>query len=357
MLRALEAEGVDVVALGPLAPPIQWPLKALNHLTRRLGTPVVSSAHSLVLARSYARRVEERLRGERLDAIFAPAASALTSFLRTEVPIVYTSDATFTLMADYYPEFSRLARWSRRAGEVIEQRAIDAAASCVFPSRWAADSAIRDYGAATDRVHVAEYGANIESPPSADQVDAHRSPSTCRLLFVGVSWSRKGGAIALDALRSLRRRGIDADLTICGCEPPSGEALDGVTVIPFLDKNDPREHARLEQLYLDSDYFVLPTRREAYGIASCEANAFGLPAITTETGGVPSVVRDGDNGFLLPLEAGGEAYADVIERLHRDPEAYVVRARAARAAFDERLNWTTWGHAIVDRIRDAIEAR
>jgi len=50
-------------------------------------------------------------------------------------------------------------------------------------------------------------------------------------------------------------------------------------------------------------------------LVACESNAYGMPAITTRTGGVPDVVLDGVNGYCLPLEAGGAEYGRLIADL------------------------------------------
>src|SRR2546421_172504 len=84
-------------------------------------------------------------------------------------------------------------------------------------------------------------------------------------------------------------------------------------------------------------------RNECYGIVVCEANAFGLPVIAADTGGVAGVVTEGENGFLLPLSARGAQYAEVAAKLYQDERRYAELVQASRAAFDSRLNWDVWG--------------
>jgi len=135
-------------------------------------------------------------------------------------------------------------------------------------------------------------------------------------------------------------------LTICGCVPPSRFRVPGMHVIPFLDKNDPAQRKQLADLYLASHFFLLPTRSESYGIVFCEANAFGLPAITTNTGGVSDVISDGENGFMLLPAARGPEYAKLIAEIWQDRGRYSALARSSRRTFDERLNWDAWGLAV-----------
>ncbi len=108
-----------------------------------------------------------------------------------------------------------------------------------------------------------------------------------------------------------------------------------MTVIPYLDKNDERQSLELEKLYQMSDFLFFPTRNDCYGIVVCEANAYGLPVIATDTGGVPDIVKEGENGFLLPYNAGGKEYAELIAKIYRDNQHYTELVRSSRAAFDK----------------------
>ena len=225
-------------------------------------------------------------------------------------------------MFDYYPRFRNLTRGARREADELERAAISRSELLIYPTNWAARSAIEDYGADPAKVHVLAYGANMTTAPTREAAIAPRQNSPCKLIFVGVDWSVKGGAIALDAYRRLRGAGVEAELTIVGCVPPDPIEDPGVSVIPFLDKNDPEQQRRLSELYLGADFLILPTRCECYGIVFCEASAHGLPSITTATGGVPDVVRDGTNGYALAASAGGEEFRGNSRPTRRSRPSY-----------------------------------
>lgn len=78
------------------------------------------------------------------------------------------------------------------------------------------------------------------------------------------------------------------------------------------------------------DVFVLPTLEEALGTSFLEAMAMGKPVIGTKVGGVPEVVRDGVNGFLVPPR-DPRALARATTRLLSDMQAAREMGRAGRA--------------------------
>jgi len=89
-----------------------------------------------------------------------------------------------------------------------------------------------------------------------------------------------------------------------------------------------------------SDIFAFPTLDEALGMSAVEAQACGLPAVASRTGGVPDIVEDGVTGILAPP---GETspLADALRALVSDPERRIRFATAARARMKERFAYDT----------------
>jgi glycosyltransferase involved in cell wall biosynthesis len=330
--------------------------KAINKITRYFLGKEYEYHESFLLSRLFARVAASWLEGQTFDVIVSLAGDPELAFLETDIPIVSVHDLTEKLLIEYYyPFHKQIVKRSIYEMNVIQERVLKKASAVIYSSAWAAQSAIEDYGADPKKIHVVPFGANLDEVPPREIVLARKKSERCRLLFLGVQWVRKGGDIAFETLLKLEELGIQAELIVCGCTPPEGVAHERMKVIPFLDKNDERQHKELEQLLMSADFLLLPTRSDFTPIVFCEASAFGLPVIATSVGGVPEIVRNGENGFLLPYEARGESYAELIARLYCDDECYAELVRTSRTAFEERLNWDAWGVAVKHILADLLD--
>ncbi len=352
MVKALERHVGEVVHLGPDTTRTSQLLLRGGQIVNRLAGAVfkrrISPIHVRALTLHAARLFEPRIAEAHPDVLFAPFASVEIAALRTALPIVYHTDMTWADAVDYYTIYTSLFSFARAEGERIQQAALDKAAASVLPSVWAARTVVEHYAIAAAKVSVVAYGANFESEaiPAREQALEHSLADGVHLLWIGVSWERKGGAIAFACLTELLRQGVKARLVVCGCTPPPGYAHEHMTVVPFLNKNDPEQRRRLSRLFLEANFFLFPTSTEALGIVLCEASAHGLPSLVRETGGVGGAIRDGVNGYLMPADAEGAAYAEKILGICADPQAYRHMVRSSRDEYEQRLNWDAWGRAM-----------
>jgi glycosyltransferase involved in cell wall biosynthesis len=346
MAQALEQYCGEVTQIGPIHCWQQSLAKGIQKGTRRILKKNFTPHHCFLVSRKYGKIASQRLAGKSFDVIFAPSAEPEVAYLTTDIPIVLVEDATYGQLINYYPAYSNLLKRSIHELNVLEKMALDKASLIVSWSEWAARSAIEEYQANSEKVRVVPTGANFDSPPAKEKVLLKEKSGCCKLLFVGLNWERKGGEIAFEALLKLHEIGIQAELIVCGCTPPRAFSHPSMKIIPYLNKNDEAQREKLEMLYMTSDFLVLPTRGDCTPIVFCEANAHGLPVITSDTGGVSGVITEGENGFMLPYNARGAAYAELIASLYRNDERYAKLVRASRAAFDNRLNWDAWGQSM-----------
>jgi N-acetyl-alpha-D-glucosaminyl L-malate synthase BshA len=125
------------------------------------------------------------------------------------------------------------------------------------------------------------------------------------------------------------RRELPAKLLLVGDGPERQAAerlcreLGTCEHITFLGKQD-----AVEELLAVSDLFLMPSESESFGLAALEAMACHVPVISTNTGGLPEINRDGVTGYTA--EVGDTALmAERALRLLRDPEALAAFREAA----------------------------
>ncbi len=349
MYQALASKGVEMVDLKK--PQAQGRIG--KGISRALSKVQLGSGKSASELNEFKRQVEQSLEKKKCDVIFAPVASGEVDLIETSVPIVFSSDATPRLIYnDYYKIYPDEASFA--AASATEKRVVAKAQKLVYPSRWSAESAVQDYGAAPGQVSVTPFGANLDFVPELDRVRARLSSSRCRLLFIGKDWQRKGGNLAFESLVKLLDAGIDAELTMIGCIPPEDAVAqvdsDRLTVIPFLNKNVKRERDRLYQIFLDAHFFLFPTRADCSPIVLCESAAFGLPVMSSNVGGIPTIVQEGVNGYTFSPDAGADQYADKMAAVFSEKDAYEQLVLSSRSTYEERLNWHAWA----DHVRSVM---
>lgn len=313
--------------------------------------------HSFYIAKKYAKILAQKLAGQSFDIIFGPSCATEVAFLATDIPVILTEDANFAGLLNYYAQFSHLLPRSLYEANTLEGMGLKRASLAFYPSEWGSRSARESYQIEAKKVHTVPYGTNIDHPPPRAVVQRRKKSDRCKLFFIGVDWERKGGAIAFETLLKLEELGVQAELTICGCVPPSQFAHERMRVIPFLDKKIESQRKEMESLFETSDFLFLPTRGEAYGMVFCEASSFGLPSITTDTGGVGGAVTEGVNGFMLPPEARGAEYAELIARVYGDDQLYANLVQSSRVAYEETLNWDAWGKTVTAVIHEMLEQK
>jgi glycosyltransferase involved in cell wall biosynthesis len=345
--RTLEEQGSSLQHINVGSPP--FARRAYGRLRSQLRRPRHLPERAVRLAEQRANRVcRSLLHGT--DLVFSPGTLGVAG-LPGAPPFAFWADATFAAMLDFFPGFFDLDPRTIKQGHELERRALEHCAAAIYASEWAARSAINDYGADAEKVYVVPFGANLEAPPTEAQAHAliaRRPRDSCRLLFLGVDWERKGGALAVEAARILNQRGLPTELVVVGCEPPVVEEF--VRVAGFISKK--RSSGQLQAHLAGAHFLILPSRAECYGVVFAEASAYGVPSLATSVGGVPTAVRHGSNGAVFDLSCGPAAYADFVESALPH---YELLAQQSVREYHHRLNWSTSGQA-VQRILDSVVA-
>lgn len=351
--KAIEDQGVVVDYIGNLHYPFEQAFKAKTLWYRWLGKRYLRD-RSPFAAKSFAAQVQQRISAD-TDIIFSPGTIPV-AYLKTDKPKVIYTDATFGGMIGYYENFSNLCAETIRDGHAIEQAALDSCRLALFSSDWAAQTAIQYYGTPAGKVKVVPFGANIECNRTLSDITElvnSRPDDTCSLLFLAVEWERKGGDTVLQTAKLLNEMGLKTELHIVGIPAlPVTSVPDFVKLHGFINKSQPDGQAKLTQIIQSSHFLFLPSKADCTPIVFSEANSFGLPVISTRTGGIPTIVRDHVNGMTFDLQATPHQYAQWIYDIFTRQTEYYNLALSSFNDYETRLNWQVTGKTIVQLLKD-----
>jgi len=350
MAQALKAEIPDLQIVRFPRIFLHW--KLVQRVLRRL--PFIRPANRDYFLKFCAWRFARRFAGRRVVVINVVDAP-LAIYLSKQLPVINVSDATHALLErSYYGVYDFLSEKASAFQHRADRAAIHSLHAC-FSSAWAMDSAVRHYGGNPDKLSVISWGCNLPAVPR-EAARLVANDTRCRLLFIGAQWRRKGGDVVLEVARLLHKRGIPVSVDLAGVHPEDSfpEGLD-VTYHGRLDKNDAAQLEQMIGLYRSATFFVLPTEQDCTPMVFAEASMLGTPAVTRDTGGVSSVVRQGKNGLVMPGTATAANYADAIEALWADPKSYEALRRSSRTEYEERLNWKVWAREIARLVHNLDE--
>lgn len=297
--------------------------------------------------RHFDGRVAQRMKQVNADAIYAYEGGALQTFRearRRGIATIYEQPSSYWYWArnllseeaERNPEFAGLLpnlRDSRRHLEWKDEE-LRLADYVFVPSQHVRRTLA---GAVPDeRIRVVSYGA----PAVRERVPVSLDPSRkLKVLFVGALAQHKGIGYLLDAIEQL---GSQVDVTLVGRRFRPNERVDDACSRWRWFETLP--HSRVLSLMQESDVLVLPSLTEGCALVVLEALACGLPVIITPNTGSLDFVRDGCEGFVVPI-SDPDAIADRLNILNRDRERLAAMSRHAHAAAAEkswesyRANW------------------
>jgi len=177
------------------------------------------------------------------------------------------------------------------------------------------------------------------------------------ILFVGRLEPLKGLDILFRAVASLENIG-DITLNIVGGDENSLEKArlqelagrmkltDSIRFIGSVSQDELPVH------YNAADVCVLPSHYESFGLAALEAAACGRPVVASEVGGLPTIVKSGSTGFLVPPKHSDVMAERLCELLGDD----MLRSRMGTAARGHAgtLGWERSADSLLDRYRELI---
>jgi len=133
----------------------------------------------------------------------------------------------------------------------------------------------------------------------------------------------KGVGEFVESAKLLHRRGVDARFILVGdADPHNPAAISTEQLTAWHSEGAVEFWGRCDdmpKILAQSHIACLPSYREGLPKSLLEAASCGLPIVTTDTNGCREIVRNGENGYLVPVKSTIEL-ADALQRLINDPE-------------------------------------
>jgi len=337
----------------------------------------------------------QRIRALRPDAVYASTVYYGLLSSRAGVPVVCRSvgnDVLRPWLGYPYPWFSRavgsapmqraLSWWLehgqhpewvdhllRDGRERLMRRAAAAHHGILANSDYTA-ALLRGIGVAHERIEVVAGGvaARDFAPPPGARTGARAALglpdaapvvlTVCRLV------EKKGVDVLLQAVARLRAAHPALRLLVVGDgrRRTAYEACAARLGLADAVRFEGRvAHDAVKRYYWASDVFALASLEsrhaggavrdvETMGRVLCEANAAGVPVVATRSGGMPSVLRDGDNGLLV-APGDARALAGALAALLGSPDRAAQLARGGLRRAREEFDWS----AVMARHEAALE--
>ena len=182
--------------------------------------------------------------------------------------------------------------------------------------------------------------------------DLRRIP---RILFAGTLKPAKGVDILLYALGGMKD--VAYELVVAG-DGPDRKKLQALSEFLGLDSNirfiGKRED--LNDWILWADCMVVPSRWEGLPMVVLESMSFGTPVVASMVGGIPEVIEDGKNGWLIEPE-NIDSLSMTLKRLLGNPAEFVRCGNNARETISEKYSITNVARKHSELYRSVLKNR
>lgn len=204
------------------------------------------------------------------------------------------------------------------------------------------------YKVQEDKIHVIHNGVDVTKfQPARDKRRAKEElgfkPDETTILSVGRLYARKGLFTLIESMPAVTRRFPRAKFIISG----KGQSNEMKKLVVYAEKLGVRDtivftgyypDKKLPMLYQAADVFAFSTFYENLPFAVLEVLSTGLPVVTTNVGGIPEMIEDGKNGFLVQPSNPQELSDRILYSLEHPGDATEM-ALCARKTIEDRFDW------------------
>ncbi len=245
-----------------------------------------------------------------------------------------------------------------------EKRLMKRSDALIAVSKYTVNELTKLYGMNQNKIHVIYNGVDIERfKPRPKRIELRREfgldADKKVVLFVGRLYHRKGLETLLKAVPPILKEFNNVIFVISGTGFKQKEEslrnlareLDVVNHVKFLGYVPDN---KLPFLYSASDIFVLPAIYENFPFAILEAQATGLPVISTNVGGIREFLGDNKNGFVIEPRNSKQLTQKVLTLL-QDAKLAKEMGAYGRKLIEDKFDWRLITKQVIDLYHKLLE--
>ena len=231
---------------------------------------------------------------------------------------------------------------------IFEEKMLERSNKIIAVSDFTRRELLQYYKVKEDKIRVIHNGVDVDKfKPAADKLKAKAevgfNPEDKAILSVGRLYARKGLFTLIESMVLVTRKFKNAKFIIAG----KGLSNEMKKLVSYTTKLGVKDNIvftgyfpdkKLPRLYQAADIFAFSTFYENLPFAVLEALSTGLPVVTTNVGGIPEMIDNGKNGFLVQPFNSREL-ADRILYYLEHPTAASEMALLARKTIENQFDW------------------
>ena len=231
---------------------------------------------------------------------------------------------------------------------IFEDRMLERSNRIIAVSDFTRRELLQYYKVKEAKIRVIHNGVDVDKfKPTTDKLKAKTelgfSPEDKAILSVGRLYARKGLFTLIESMALVTRKFKNAKLVIAG----KGLSDEMKKLVSYATKLGVRDNIiftgyfpdkKLPKLYQAADIFAFSTFYENLPFAVLEALSTGLPVVTTNVGGIPEMIENGKNGFLVE-PSNSRDLADRILYYLEHPAVASDMGLRARKTIENQFDW------------------
>ena len=299
--------------------------------------------YNVAVAKDFAKQINFKLsKIKKLDCIISFDFS-IVSHLKTSIPIYIWSDVLYTTYYRHYYRSLNISKNTSQDIRYLEKKAVNNAKKIFLSSEWAIKIAKKKYQINSYKFKKLNFGPNTSILKTKQDIKKKilaKLNNKLNLLIIAVDWKRKGFTNAYKLKKIIENKNIEVSLTIIGTKNIKKIKDKDIIFKGFINKTNKKEEKKLIEIISSSNFNLLFSQAEAYGIVLVESISLGTPNVTYDVGGISEIVKNNKSGLIYNKNVNLNKIANDIIKIYNDKKKYKKLCLNSLNYFKKKFDYT-----------------